>query len=195
MSANRDNFEWIVRGNSNVMRIGRYVSTSETWATIVASAYFNTFINEFSVGDWILIRASDDAGFVNVTSVTTNVTVSAATLPINSVATDNIQADAVTNAKLADDSVSLEQLDSGITPSHITVFAGKHTTTGGDATEAITVPGALATDLVFCQLHTVGATPRTVLTGVASADTVTIVFSGDPSTDHVVAYQVLRAAA
>lgn len=92
------NFEWIVRGNSNVMRFGRYVSTSETWATIVASAYFNDIINELSVGDWILIRASDDAGFVNVTSVTTNVTVAAASLPVASLTGSDV-------AVVADDNV------------------------------------------------------------------------------------------
>jgi hypothetical protein len=112
-----------------------------------------------------------------------------------SVATADIAADAVTNAKIADDAVSLEHLDSAITPSHIVVYAGEHTTTGGAAAEDITVTGALATDLAVCTLHTKGATPRVIVTALAATDKVTVTFDGDPSTDHVVTYTVLRAAA
>ncbi len=96
---------------------------------------------------------------------------------------------------LAADSVSLEHLDSGIAPSHIVVAAGEHTTAGGDANETITVAGALATDIVLVTLHTVGATPRTITTASASAGQIDVVMSGDPSTDHVLSYVVLRAAA
>jgi len=73
------------------------------------------------------------------------------------------------------------------------VFAGEHTTVGGAAAEAITVTGALATDLVLTMHHTVGAGTQTILSAVASADTVTVTFSADPSTDNVVTYTVLRA--
>ena len=90
--------------------------------------------------------------------------------------------------------IDLAMLSAGITPSHVCVFAGEATTAGGDANESITVTGALATDLVYLQLHTVGATPRTILSGLAAANAVNSVWSGDPSTDHVYAYQVLRAA-
>jgi hypothetical protein len=111
------------------------------------------------------------------------------------VATADLAADAVTGAKIADDAVSLEHLDSAITPSHIVVYAGEHTTAGGAAAEDITVTGALATDLAVCTLHTKGATPRVIVTALAAADKVTVTFDGDPSTDHVVTYTVLRAAA
>jgi hypothetical protein len=96
---------------------------------------------------------------------------------------------------LGEDSVSLEHLDSGITPSHIVVAAGEFTTAGGDANETITVSGALATDLVHVTLHTAGSTPRTITTASASAGQIDVVMSGDPSTDHVLTYSVLRAAA
>lgn len=77
--------------------------------------------------------------------------------------------------------------------SHIVVAAGEHTTAGGDANETISVSGALATDIALVTLHTVGTTPRTITTASASADQVDVVMSGDPSTDHVLSYVVLRA--
>ena len=95
---------------------------------------------------------------------------------------------------LANAAVSLEHLDSGIAPSHVVKFAGTFTTAGGDANEAITVTGAAATDIAMVVLHTVGATPRTILTAQAATNAINLVFSGDPSTDHVVRYMVLRAA-
>ena len=91
--------------------------------------------------------------------------------------------------------VTLANLAAGITPSHIVTYAGKHTTTGGSATEAFTVTGVAATDIVFAQIQTVGAIPRTLTTAAPTLNTVTLVFSGDPSTDHVISYQVLKAAA
>lgn len=82
---------------------------------------------------------------------------------------------------------------SGVNPAFVTKFAGKYTTLGGSATEAQTVTGVLSTDVVIATLNTKGATPRTILTAAPTTNTITYVFSGDPSTDHVVAYQILRA--
>ncbi len=101
----------------------------------------------------------------------------------------------VTTDEIADSAVTLAKLDAGITPSHVVKYAGEHTTVGGAAAEAITVAGVLATDLVVCTLHTVGASPQTILTSVASVDTITATFSADPSNDHVLTYVVYRAAA
>lgn len=92
-------------------------------------------------------------------------------------------------------SVVLADLDSGIAPSHVVKYAGRHTTVGGSATEAITVSGVAATDNVKIEIRTVGATPRTIVSATTSTNTVTVVFSGDPSTDHVIYYEVTRAAA
>jgi len=72
------------------------------------------------------------------------------------------------------------------------VAVGEHTTVGGAAAEDITLTGVLATDFVLVTLHTVGSTPRTILTSVAAAGKITVTFSGDPSTDHVVTYLVIR---
>lgn len=71
--------------------------------------------------------------------------------------------------------------------------AGEFTTAGGDATESIPVTDALATDIVHVTIHTVGATPRVILTSLAVAGAITVVFAADPSTDHVLSYSVMRA--
>ena len=73
------------------------------------------------------------------------------------------------------------------------VAAANYTTAGGAAAEAITVSGVLATDTVMATIKTTGATPRTIVKAACTSNTVTITFSGDPSTDHVVAYHVMRA--
>ena len=110
------------------------------------------------------------------------------------VTTAKIAADAVDNTKLADASVSTEQLDSGITFTHRVVAAGKFTTAGGDANEQITAAAVVATDVVLVSLQDQGGTPRTILTAKAGTGVIDLVFSGDPSTDHVVCYTALRAA-
>lgn len=79
--------------------------------------------------------------------------------------------------------------------SHNVLFAGKFTTLGGDANEQISVAGVLATDIVMVSLQDKGVTPRTILTAKAATDAINLVFSGDPSTDHIVCYEVLRAVA
>ena len=107
----------------------------------------------------------------------------------------DIAADAVDGTKLADDAVSLEHLDAAITPSHIVVYAGEFTTAGGDTDETISVSGVVATDLVHVTLHTAGATPVTIIDASAGTDQIDVDMSADPSTDHVLTYSVLRAAA
>jgi hypothetical protein len=116
--------------------------------------------------------------------------------PPSTVGTADLEADAVTNAKIADDAVSLEQLDAAITPSHIPKYAGEATWTGGGATLAYTVTGALATDIVVASFHTLG-TEGTILQGaVASSDTVTFTLdAANTSNDAVISYVVYRAAA
>jgi uncharacterized protein involved in propanediol utilization len=112
----------------------------------------------------------------------------------NAVTTVKINADAVTNAKIADAAVSLEQLDSGIAPAYFVKAAGSFSTLGGDANESITVSGATSSDIAIVTLKTKGGTPRTILTAAANTDAIDVVLSGDPSTDHVIAYMLLRIA-
>lgn len=80
-------------------------------------------------------------------------------------------------------------------PANFEVFAaGLFTTAGGDAAESITVAGALASDVCLVQVHTKGAVARTIDEAIVVAGAITIEMSGDPSTDHVLSYVVLRAA-
>lgn len=73
------------------------------------------------------------------------------------------------------------------------IATGLFTTAGGDATESITVTGALATDTAIVTVNTEGGTPRTVTKAVATTDAITVTLSGDPSTDHVLNYVLLRS--
>lgn len=77
--------------------------------------------------------------------------------------------------------------------SHKVIAAGNFTTVGGDATESITISGALSSDIAIVVLKTAGGTPRTITTAAAASGAITVVMSGDPSTDHVLSYILLRA--
>lgn len=77
--------------------------------------------------------------------------------------------------------------------SHNIIAGGTFNTVGGDASESIAVSGALATDLVMVTVKTAGAVPRSIVAATAAANAITVTLSGDPSTDHVLQYQVLRA--
>lgn len=73
------------------------------------------------------------------------------------------------------------------------IATGLFTTVGGDATESITVAGAVATDTVQVTINTSGSTPRTVTSAIATTDAITVTMSDDPSSDHVLNYTVFRA--
>lgn len=70
--------------------------------------------------------------------------------------------------------------------------AGTFTTAGGDAAESITVTGALATDIAVVQVKTRGASPVTLAAAACAANAISVTLSGDPSTDHVLSYMVIR---
>lgn len=177
------------------------------------------------IGDEVYCVCSDGVVTLQVTALSPNVTTSAVTVTANSVNTAAIQngavttakiadanvttakiadanvttakiADAnVTTAKIADANVTLAKLAAGITPSHVVKFGAQYTTTGGAAAEAITVTGALATDLGFCVIKDNGTANVTLLETAVTNDTLTLTFSADPGADTIVYYQILRAAA
>jgi len=183
-----------------------YASATDAIATVTAANYFADVVYDLAVGDVIIIEGSDANGMYYVDAVDRDAgTVSVASFgPVGSVGTANIQDGAVTAAKLASDAVTtakilnanvtLAKLASGIAPSHIVKYAAQYTTAGGSASEAITVNGVAATDLVFVQVKNDGTNNRTVLQAAATLNTVTVTFSGDPGADLVLYYQVLRAA-
>jgi hypothetical protein len=77
-------------------------------------------------------------------------------------------------------------------PSHYIAYAGTHTTVGGAAAEAVTVTGALATDIPIVVYNTTNDTDS-ILKVVMSANTMTVTCSADPSTAHAFSYMILRA--
>lgn len=72
-------------------------------------------------------------------------------------------------------------------------WSGQLTTVGGSAVETFTVAGLATTDLANVSIVTSGATPVTVLSAyISAADTLSVTFSADPSTDHVISVEVNR---
>lgn len=90
--------------------------------------------------------------------------------------------------------VLLAMLGAGIAPESVIKFASQYTTVGGSPAEAITVTGALATDLAFVQLVNAGSNTVSVLHAVVTSNTLTVTFSADPGNDAVINYQLTRAA-
>lgn len=93
---------------------------------------------------------------------------------------------------IANTAVSKAKLAAVIQPAAVIKYAAQYTTTGGAAAEAITVTGALSTDLAFVQLVDDGTNNVTVLNAVMTADTLTVTFSADPSNDAIINYQIVR---
>jgi len=91
-------------------------------------------------------------------------------------------------------SIDLADLSTGITPSHIVKFAGTHTYGGGGTSDAATVTGVAATDIVHATIK--AATNACYLAkAVPTTNTVTFHFSADPGASTQVFYTVLNAAA
>jgi len=91
-------------------------------------------------------------------------------------------------------SVTLSTLATGVKPSHVVKFAGTAAVTSSVTSQAITVTGVQAGDLVFAQMNTEDTSSRLVAAAVASTNTVTLTYSGTTGTGGNVTYQVLRAA-
>jgi hypothetical protein len=94
---------------------------------------------------------------------------------------------------IVNEAITLDKLDDDLQPSHVIKFADQETTAGGAADEAITVTGALATDLAFVQLVDSGTNDVSVVDAVITADTLTVTFSADPGDDAIINYQIIRA--
>lgn len=175
MAFNLQNFDKLTGTGVPTLREGwSNLDTDSTIAAQSASGYFNDVAKWLKIGDFIYLRGSNGNGKVNVTAVTPNVTVQAST-------------------DIAAGSVGLAELATAVAPSHVVKFAGQHTTVGGDAAEAITVTGALATDLAFVQMVDNGTDNRTIVDAVVTSNTLTVTFSGNPGDDAIINYQLIRA--
>ena len=207
MTYNVDNFSRVSAGGNtggvtvdsviyNAPAMFSYRSAGDASATISAANYFADAVYSLAVSDLIFCQGSDTFQVLSVATIDREAgTITTSSTGIaTSVGTSNIVADAVTNAKIADDAVSLENLDSGIAPSHIVVYAGQPTTGGGAAAEAITVTGAAATDLAFVEMVDNGTNNTTIVSAVVTLNTLTVTFSANPGADAVINYQLLRAA-
>lgn len=109
------------------------------------------------------------------------------------ITTKHIKTDAITNAKIADEAVATRHLDDTEIAS-VFKATGSHTTAGGDAAETITATGATATDIAIVTVKTAGATPRSIVAAAAGTDSIAVTMSGDPSTDHVLSWAIVRAS-
>jgi hypothetical protein len=182
-----------------------YSSANETAAQIGAANYFAPVVYDLAVKDLIYCAGSDASLFYQVSAVDRDARTIAVVSAFASgvVGTANIQnlavtsaklaLDAVTNAQLADAAVSLENLDTGVAPSHVVKYAGASAQAGGSATVTITVTGMLSTDLPFVQIGA-STTAVNVQKVTATANTITVLCSADPGAASVFNYQVLRAA-
>lgn len=81
----------------------------------------------------------------------------------------------------------------GVVPKSVNVFDVRRTTVGGSPTEAFTVTGVLSTDHAYAQVVDQGTGVVTILNAVCTLNTVTILFSDDPTNDAVVNILVTRA--
>lgn len=112
--------------NNDIQRVWTYngsaTGSNEAIATIVASGYFNGFMvnvtggyGPLTVNDLIYVVGNDASQFYTVTSITTNVTLSAFSTS-GLVGTANIQALAVTAAKIAANAVATTNIiDANVT--------------------------------------------------------------------------------
>jgi hypothetical protein len=102
---------------------------------------------------------------------------------------------AVTTVKIAAANVTLAKLAAGITPSHVVKYAGTATMAGGNATEAVTVAGLLATDIITAVIvENLANNTLQLLEAKPTANTLTLLFSADPTAGIKVSYTALRAA-
>jgi len=83
----------------------------------------------------------------------------------------------------------------GFKPSHYIAYADLHTTVADVSapyTAAITIAGALATDIPIIQFNGSDDTDTLIL-ATAAAGSITATLSANPGTTHILAYMVLRA--
>lgn len=92
--------------------------------------------------------------------------------------------------------VDLANLAAGITPSHVAKFAGSVTWTGGGASLAETVTGAVAGDIIIATIRSVPTEAAYLVSAAPTTDTVTFTLSAaNTSNDAIIDYVVMRAAA
>lgn len=149
---------------------------TDSFATIIASNYFLTFWMSLSVGDLIWVVGSDTNGIVYVTA-SSNSSVTVANNPI------------------ANGSIVLADLATGIAPSHVVKFAGTFTWSGSGASLATTVTGVAATDIVVASFLVTPTQAAYIAQIVPTTNTITTTLSAaNTGNDAQISYVVYRAA-
>lgn len=92
--------------------------------------------------------------------------------------------------------VTIANLATGITPSHVVKFAGTLTWAGSGATKALTVTGVLDTDIILATVKVAATETGYLASVIATADTLTFTLStANTTNDARIYYEVLRAVA
>lgn len=118
-----------------------------------------------------------------------DITIAAARVSADGTVTITLSADPATAANVSGMVIRPNSTDDS--ESHSIVFAGQSTTAGGAAEEAITVTGALTTDIVIAVQATKVAQQFEFAHAVA--DAINVTFNADPGADEVITWMVLRA--
>ena len=131
--------------------------------------------------DIVIVALEDDGA--------NDVTLAAARVSADGTVTITLSADPATAAVMSGIVVRPNSTDDS--ESHSIVYAGSTTTSGGAALEAITVTGMLTTDIVIAVQDTF--VDQILEFSVGIANTINATFSGDPGSDEVITWMVLRA--
>lgn len=180
--------------NKNANTFYAYSTTTNTITEVKASGFFDDIALRLVVGDIIAAKGSSgNPELLVVTAVSPAVTTAVLAVPALSILTSMIANLAVDATKIDTGAVTLAKLASGVTPSHVPKFGGKHSGAGGSATVTITVAGMTTSHLAFAQIQS-SANAVTVQKVTPSVDTITVLCSADPGA-CVITYQALLAAA
>lgn len=155
------------------------VFAAGTWTTVGGSAAEAITITGALATDIALVQIATNAGTVTIAKAV----MTANTLTVTFSA-DPTTANAVHYCIL--------RPRGSFTPSHYVFAAGSPTTVGGSTAEAITVTGALATDVAIVNYAVTDDTDA-IRKAVLTANTLTVTMSADPGATHALSYMILRA--
>ena len=181
MAFTRDNWARVSAGNylSATINLYCFTSSSDSYATITASGYFNDAV-EINSNDLIFVKSSDALRILVATK-------SGTTITTTSFDDGSVADGSITEANLADDAVTMAKA-----AFPVVVYNSKYTTVAGSATQTITGSFTASDSTVQATLLQEGATPRAIKTAVVNDGNVTIYLDGDPSTDHIINVTVTK---
>lgn len=160
-----------------------YKSLDDSLAVIEADGYFDALVARIGLSE--IISVTDSTGNVELLEVDA----------INPTAPRIITKKFVGSGSIADGSVTLPKLATGISPSHIVKFADRRTANGGTPQELFTFTGAIVSDDVLIQVRTKGAGAAKIEQAFVTApDTVEVDFDVATINDMIFFISILRAA-